>query len=86
MSVKIEVGLGVVKNGFLWEKLRNKIIVIFGLFGVGKLSLINYLIFDLNLWVSVVFGKLFWGWYMICYVELFELFNGGLLVDILGFN
>ena len=54
ISLKTDVGLGVVKDGSnsLWEKLRNKITVVSGPSGVGKSSLINYLIPDVNLRVS----------------------------------
>ena len=88
ISLKIEAGLGEIKNSFnsLWEKLRNKITVISGPSGVGKSSLINYLIPNVNLRVSAVSGKLSRGRHTTRHVELFELPKGGLLADTPGFN
>ncbi len=88
ISVKTELGLEVVKDApySLWEKLKNKITVISGPSGVGKSSLINYLVPDINLRVGAVSGKLSRGRHTTRHVELFELPTGGLLADTPGFN
>jgi ribosome biogenesis GTPase len=64
----------------------NKITVIAGPSGVGKSSLINRLIPDINLRVGEVSGKLARGRHTTRHVELFEMPNGGLLADTPGFN
>jgi ribosome biogenesis GTPase / thiamine phosphate phosphatase len=66
--------------------LSNKITVIAGPSGVGKSSLINWLIPDANLRVGEVSGKLARGRHTTRHVELFELPCGGLLADTPGFN
>ncbi|MGK7921769.1 MAG: small ribosomal subunit biogenesis GTPase RsgA [Trichodesmium sp.] len=88
ISVKTNAGLLLVEDGSgnLWEKLKNKITVISGPSGVGKSSLINYLIPDANLRVGEVSGKLSRGRHTTRHVELFELPTGGLLADTPGFN
>jgi ribosome biogenesis GTPase / thiamine phosphate phosphatase len=68
------------------SKLRDKITVMAGASGVGKSSLINKLITDINLRVGEVSGKLARGRHTTRHVELFELPNGGLLADTPGFN
>ncbi|MDJ0554647.1 MAG: small ribosomal subunit biogenesis GTPase RsgA [Microcoleaceae cyanobacterium MO_207.B10] len=88
ISVKTDMGLGTNEeiSGSLWEKLNDKITVISGPSGVGKSSLINYLIPDVNLRVGKVSGKLARGRHTTRHVELFELPTGGLLADTPGFN
>lgn len=88
ISVKTGMGLGTRENisGSLWEKLQDKITVICGPSGVGKSSLINYLVPDVNLRVGAVSGKLARGRHTTRHVELFELPTGGLLADTPGFN
>jgi ribosome biogenesis GTPase len=66
--------------------LSNKITVISGPSGVGKSSLINGLIPDVNLRVGEVSGKLARGRHTTRHVELFEMPSGGLLADTPGFN
>ncbi|MTJ08035.1 small ribosomal subunit biogenesis GTPase RsgA [Anabaena sp. UHCC 0204] len=66
--------------------LQDKITVIAGPSGVGKSSLINSLIPDINLRVGEVSGKLARGRHTTRHVELFEMTTGGLLADTPGFN
>jgi ribosome biogenesis GTPase len=66
--------------------LSQKITVVAGPSGVGKSSLINALIPDINLRVGEVSGKLARGRHTTRHVELFDLPNGGLLADTPGFN
>jgi ribosome biogenesis GTPase / thiamine phosphate phosphatase len=66
--------------------LQDKITVIAGPSGVGKSSLINSLIPDINLRVGEVSGKLARGRHTTRHVELFEMSEGGLLADTPGFN
>ncbi|WP_066374942.1 small ribosomal subunit biogenesis GTPase RsgA [Anabaena sp. CA = ATCC 33047] len=68
------------------QHLENKITVVAGPSGVGKSSLINALIPDVNLRVGEVSGKLARGRHTTRHVELFELPSGGLLADTPGFN
>ena len=67
-------------------QLNNKITVVAGPSGVGKSSLINYLIPNTNLRTSEVSGKLGRGRHTTRHVELFQLPSGGLLADTPGFN
>ena len=73
-------------NSALLQQLRDKITVISGPSGVGKSSLINQLIPQIDLRVGKVSGKLGRGRHTTRHVELFELPTGGLLADSPGFN
>lgn len=66
--------------------LSQNITVVAGPSGVGKSSLINALIPDINLRTGEVSGKLARGRHTTRHVELFELPHGGLLADTPGFN
>jgi ribosome biogenesis GTPase / thiamine phosphate phosphatase len=66
--------------------LREKITIVVGPSGVGKSSLINALVPDLQLRTGTVSGKLHRGRHTTRHVELFELPDGGLLADSPGFN
>jgi ribosome biogenesis GTPase len=70
----------------LWPQLSDRISVVSGPSGVGKSSLINYLIPEANLRVGEVSGKLARGRHTTRHVELFELPSAGLLADTPGFN
>jgi ribosome biogenesis GTPase len=70
----------------LSNQLNQKITILAGPSGVGKSSLINQLIPNLNLRVGEVSGKLSRGRHTTRHVELFELPAGGLLADTPGFN
>jgi ribosome biogenesis GTPase / thiamine phosphate phosphatase len=70
----------------LEQYLSQKITVASGPSGVGKSSLINQLIPDVDLRVNAVSGKLEKGRHTTRHVELFELPTGGLLADTPGFN
>ncbi|MEO0835903.1 MAG: small ribosomal subunit biogenesis GTPase RsgA [Cyanobacteria bacterium J06642_3] len=70
----------------LLERLRGKITVVAGPSGVGKSSLIDFLIPEANLRIGEVSGKLQRGRHTTRHVELFELPEGGLLADTPGFN
>jgi ribosome biogenesis GTPase / thiamine phosphate phosphatase len=70
----------------LIERLQGRVTVVSGPSGVGKSSLINQLIPQVQLRVSEVSGKLERGRHTTRHVELFELAEGGLLADTPGFN
>ncbi len=70
----------------LLARLNDKITIVAGPSGVGKSSLINHLIPNLNLRVNTVSGKLQRGRHTTRHVELFELPGTGLLADTPGFN
>lgn len=70
----------------LSDQLKDKITILAGPSGVGKSSLINELIPDVNQRVGEVSGKLNRGRHTTRHVELFELPSGGLLADTPGFN
>ena len=70
----------------LKQHLNHQITIIAGPSGVGKSSLINTLIPEVEQRVSDVSGKLQHGRHTTRHVELFELTDGGLLVDTPGFN
>ncbi len=65
---------------------QTKITVLAGPSGVGKTSLINYLIPSLALPTSSVSKKLKRGKHTTRHVELFDIGNGSLLADTPGFN
>ncbi|NEP51342.1 MAG: small ribosomal subunit biogenesis GTPase RsgA [Moorea sp. SIO3C2] len=79
-----------VHNGTCLEQLTDllsqTISVMAGLSGVGKSSLINYLIPATTVRVAEVTGKLGRGRHTTRHVELFELPKGGFLADTPGFN
>ncbi|UKP00651.1 small ribosomal subunit biogenesis GTPase RsgA [Nostoc sp. UHCC 0870] len=81
ISVQQEINIAEVA-----KYLSQKITVVAGPSGVGKSSLINALIPDINLRVGEVSGKLARGRHTTRHVELFDLPNGGLLADTPGFN
>jgi ribosome biogenesis GTPase / thiamine phosphate phosphatase len=70
----------------LQQRLQGKMTIVSGPSGVGKSSLINQLIPELDLRVSHVSGKLGRGRHTTRHVALFELAAGGLLADTPGFN
>lgn len=70
----------------IYQKLQGKITVVSGPSGVGKSSLINRLIPQVNIKTGLVSGKLGKGRHTTRHVELFELPLGGLLADSPGFN
>ena len=70
----------------LSHQLQGKITILAGPSGVGKSSLINHLIPNVNQRVAEVSGKLSRGRHTTRHVELFELPAGGLLADTPGFN
>jgi ribosome biogenesis GTPase / thiamine phosphate phosphatase len=79
-----------IQNGInidqLATELKDKVTVLAGPSGVGKSSLINTLIPNINLRVGEVSGKLARGRHTTRHVELFELPDGGFLADTPGFN
>ena len=70
----------------LSDRLNHTITILAGPSGVGKSSLINDLIPNVNVRVATVSGKLSRGRHTTRHVELFELPAGGLLADTPGFN
>ena len=70
----------------LQQKLHDKLTIVAGPSGVGKSSLINYLVPQAQLRTGEVSGKLQRGRHTTRHVELFELPSGGLLADSPGFN
>lgn len=68
------------------QQLGSHVTVVSGPSGVGKSSLINYLIPDASLRTGTVSGKLGRGRHTTRHVELFELPTGGFLADTPGFN
>ncbi|MEP0932333.1 small ribosomal subunit biogenesis GTPase RsgA [Leptolyngbya sp. FACHB-8] len=81
MSVQANTGLD-----DLQESLEGHITLVSGPSGVGKSSLLNRLLPDVELRVGEVSGKLRHGRHTTRHVELFELAHGGLLADSPGFN
>ena len=81
ISVKTEQGLASLKS-----RLDQKITIFAGPSGVGKSSLINQLIPQVEQRVGKVSGKLQRGRHTTRHVELFSLPQGGLLADTPGFN
>ncbi|MBT9316144.1 small ribosomal subunit biogenesis GTPase RsgA [Leptothoe spongobia] len=70
----------------LLETLRGRVSVVAGPSGVGKSSLLNRLVPDVDARTNTVSGKLGRGRHTTRHVELFELPTGGLLADTPGFN
>lgn len=83
IPIGVSTGMGLAE---LTRALDGTISVVSGPSGVGKSSLINYLIPNARLRVSQVSGKLGRGRHTTRHVELFELSAGGLLADTPGFN
>jgi ribosome biogenesis GTPase len=83
LFISAETGAGLPR---LKQQLQNQITILAGPSGVGKSSLINHLIPQVQLRVSAVSGKLKRGRHTTRHVELFSLPEGGLLADTPGFN
>lgn len=83
ISISVLTGMGLDE---LFAQLQGKITVVAGPSGVGKSSLINYLIPGISQRVGEVSGKLSRGRHTTRHVELFALPAGGLLADTPGFN
>ncbi len=83
IAISVETGMGVAE---LQAILDRQITVFAGHSGVGKSSLTNALIPDLNIRVATVSGKLSRGRHTTRHVELFTLPTGGLIADTPGFN
>ncbi len=81
--ISVETGMGVKE---LQARLDRQITVFAGHSGVGKSSLTNALIPDLNIRVAAVSGKLNRGRHTTRHVELFSLPTGGSIADTPGFN
>ncbi|MDR9402209.1 MAG: small ribosomal subunit biogenesis GTPase RsgA [Halothece sp. Uz-M2-17] len=81
--ISVETGEGL---SSLQQQLQHKITILAGPSGVGKSSLINLLIPQVQLRVGAVSGKLQRGRHTTRHVELFRLPEGGLLADTPGFN
>jgi ribosome biogenesis GTPase / thiamine phosphate phosphatase len=83
IAISVETGRGI---AHLRSQLDRQITVFAGHSGVGKSSLTNALIPDLNVRVANVSGKLSRGRHTTRHVELFTLPTGGLIADTPGFN
>jgi ribosome biogenesis GTPase / thiamine phosphate phosphatase len=83
IAISVETGLGVKE---LQVELDRQITVFAGHSGVGKSSLTNALIPDLNIRVATVSGKLSRGRHTTRHVQLFTMPTGGLIADTPGFN
>lgn len=83
IAISVETGLGIQE---LQVELDRQITVFAGHSGVGKSSLTNALIPDVNIRVATVSGKLSRGRHTTRHVELFTLPMGGLIADTPGFN
>ncbi len=83
LFISVQGGMGIQEVS---RQLNQKITIIAGPSGVGKSSLINTLIPNINLRVGAVSGKLGRGRHTTRHVELFQLPSGGLLADTPGFN
>jgi ribosome biogenesis GTPase / thiamine phosphate phosphatase len=83
ISISVATGVGIQA---LQLQLDRQITVFAGHSGVGKSSLTNALIPDLNLRVATVSGKLSRGRHTTRHVELFMMPTGGLIADTPGFN
>ncbi|NJN86863.1 MAG: small ribosomal subunit biogenesis GTPase RsgA [Leptolyngbyaceae cyanobacterium SL_7_1] len=83
LIISLQQGTGFAAVG---HRLAQQITVVAGPSGVGKSSLINWLIPALDLRVGAVSGKLGRGRHTTRHVELFKLPDGGLLADSPGFN
>lgn len=70
----------------LIESLKHRVTVVAGPSGVGKSSLLNRLVPDVEARTNAVSGKLGRGRHTTRHVELFDLPTGGLLADTPGFN
>ncbi len=83
IAISVETGMGIKE---LQVQLDRQITVFAGHSGVGKSSLTNALIPDLNIRVATVSGKLSRGRHTTRHVELFTMPAGGLIADTPGFN
>lgn len=83
LFISVQGGVGIEEVS---RQLNQQITIIAGPSGVGKSSLINMLIPNINLRVGAVSGKLGRGRHTTRHVELFQLPHGGLLADTPGFN
>jgi ribosome biogenesis GTPase len=81
ISVEKQMGIGELR-----ARLAGQITVFAGHSGVGKSSLTNALIPELDVRVANVSGKLSRGRHTTRHVELFNLPDGGLIADTPGFN
>lgn len=83
LLVSLRTGAGLT---VLERSLRHRITVVAGLSGVGKSSLINHFVPNVDLRVSQVSQRWGQGRHTTRHVELFELPQGGFLADTPGFN
>lgn len=81
--ISLQTGVGLKA---LERPLKQRITVASGLSGVGKSSLINYFIPEIDLRVGRVSERWGQGRHTTRHVELFELSKGGFLADTPGFN